>query len=335
MTQAEHPMRALPALVAAIAAAATLALGPAAAAQAPPQSPVSDAAEDGASTVVSELEVVARPQGPAMWRVKKGGSEVIILGAISPLPHSLAWDERRLERALDGARVLLTAPAAQVSLFDAPGLAIDVLRLRTKVPLDKRVPPATYARVLAAARTAQLDPAKIEGWKPSATGVQLVFAFEKAAGLSRAKPSSTVFRLARAHHVPTRPIASLKAAPLFSALLKQSEAHQIDCLEAAAAEVQWLAAHAQPAARAWAEGHVADARAHLAPSVFDRCVFELPSARALLNKGVADGVAAVEGELAKPGKAVAVVDLRYLTAANGLLDQLRARGAEITVPLLN
>ena len=39
---------------------------------------------EGDSTLVEELEIVIRAPGPAMWRVTRGGSEVVILGGYSP-----------------------------------------------------------------------------------------------------------------------------------------------------------------------------------------------------------------------------------------------------------
>ena len=52
----------------------------------------------------------------------------------------------------------------------------------------------------------------------------------------------------------------------------------------------------------------------------------------MLERGTADFTAAIEAELNHPGKAVAVIDLRYLLRANGVLDRLKAQGDTITVP---
>jgi len=52
----------------------------------------------------------------------------------------------------------------------------------------------------------------------------------------------------------------------------------------------------------------------------------------VLEHGTADFTAAIEDSLKHPGKTVAVIDLRYLLRANGVLDRLKASGATITVP---
>ena len=304
-----------------------LALTTTAFAQTPPPEPPTDPG----STVVAELEVIGRPPGPALWRARRGDSQVVILGAVSPLPHSLDWNEARIGRALDGARVLLTPPVARAGVLDLPGLAFKAFRARTGKPLAQTTPAPVYARVVAAAQIAHLPPQKLDGWRPVAAALILDTSFLRAAGLSTAKPASTVARLARARGVPVRPMARLKAMPLLDALVRLEGPREIACLDGAAEDVRWQAAHAVPAARAWADGKVAEARAHDRPGRLEQCL-EGSAVRAMIDRGVEEGLTAVEAELAKPGKAVVVVDLKYLAVANGLLDRLRARGAEITTP---
>lgn len=295
------------------------------------QAPPSEPPVDPGSAVVSELEIVGRPPGPALWRARRGESQVIILGAVSPLPHSLDWDEARVGRALDGARVLLTPPVARAGVLDLPGLAFKAFRARTGKPLAQATPAPVYGRVVAAAQIARLPPQKLDGWRPVAAALILDTSFLKAAGLSTAKPASTVARLAKVRGVPVRAMAHIRAMPLLDALTRLSGPQEVACLDAAAEDVRWQAEHAVPAARAWAEGKVAEARSHDRQSRLEQCL-EGSAVRAMINRGVEDGLSAVEAELAKAGKAVVVVDLKYLATANGLLDRLRARGAEITTP---
>ena len=322
------------ALLAALTTVAFL-QGPSAAARAQPATSAGASprapAEDG-STVVAELEVVGRPPGPALWRVRRGGSEVVILGAVSPLPQSLRWDEAAVGRALDGARQLLTPPEAQLSLFDGPGAAIQFIRLRALTPLNRRTPPPLYARVTAAARLAHADPAKLNGWRPAAAGGWLLADFYKAAGLSLAKPTSTVVRLAQARRIPVRPILRVGGGPFLSAFANMDEAAQQRCLEAAVDEVDWQAGHARPAAEAWAAGRVDRVGAERSHALWTSCLEQMPSVRALQDRGVSQAFTAMDAALREPGRTVAVVDLRYLDVRNGLLDRLRATGATVDVP---
>ncbi len=310
---------------------ALLASASAHAAPAPPLAAAPPPPTEG-SELVAELEVVGRPLGPAMWRVRRGGSEVVILGAVSPLPQSMPWEQGRIGRALDGARQLLTPPEAVISLLDGPGAALQFVRLRALTPLDKRTPPTLYARVLAAARLAHADPAKLNRWRPAAAGGWLIADFYKAAGLSAAKPTSTVVRLARARHVPVRSLLRINGAPFLNAFVRMDEPGQLRCLEGAVDEVNWEAGHARPAAEAWAQGRVERARAERSDALWSSCLESLPTVRALQERGIAETFTAMQAALAQPGRTVAIVDLRYLDTNNGLLDRLRAAGATVDTP---
>jgi hypothetical protein len=58
----------------------------------------------------------------------------------------------------------------------------------------------------------------------------------------------------------------------------------------------------------------------------------VPGAADFDARAKADQVAAIEAALAKPGHALAVVQLRPLLAKGGVLDQLRAKGYQVKTP---
>jgi hypothetical protein len=76
-----------------------------------------------AETVV----VIARHSGPALWRVSRGNSEVWILGSVAPMPRDLQWDTRDIGTLLQGARVLLLPPRAEIGLFEGLWFAVSEL----------------------------------------------------------------------------------------------------------------------------------------------------------------------------------------------------------------
>ena len=179
----------MPRPTSALLLAVSLLAGATVAEAAPPPAPATfspQPAEDG-SALVAELEVVGRPPGPAMWRVRRGDSEVLILGAVSPLPHALAWDDARVRRAIAGARIVLEPPVASAGLLDAPAIAIDLVRAHALKPLVQRVPPPLYARVLDVARIAQVDPAKLSGWRAMPAGAVIL---QNSASTPACRPAS-------------------------------------------------------------------------------------------------------------------------------------------------
>ena len=140
--------------------------------------PASAQEEDPAlSPLVEALEVVAKPPGPALWRVSQGQSEVVIVGTVSPIAHQQTWDSRRVEKALAGARLVLT-PAepktgpivlAALLLRDAPRL-----RVAAGSTLESRLPPAVAGRFAADREVARQKADRYDRWKPGAAGFMLL-----------------------------------------------------------------------------------------------------------------------------------------------------------------
>lgn len=291
-------------------------------------------ADPGQSAALDQVVVVGHPPGPAMWRVRKGDAELVIIGGLSPLPHMLAWNEVRVKAALTGAKALLLPPRTSVNPLEALKLALraGALRLPGSEPLQAKLPPDLRARFAQAVAVAHADPAHYAKWKPAVAGLLLIGDFRRAAGLSTAKPGTTIARLAKATGTPIRYMDKLSAAPVFDSLVGLPEPAQFACLRAEVDDVDKEAGHAVPAAQAWANGRLDQVRANWSTEALDRCL--LPSARvqALLERGTADATRELERALSTPGRTVALVDLHFLLRSDGLLDRLKADGAQITTP---
>lgn len=286
---------------------------------------------EGESAVVQELEVVARPPGPALWRVRRGESEVVILGGLTPLPHSLEWSSPRLDRAMKEARLVLLPPKASASPLEAARLLLRYPSLRTK-NLRGGLPPELRARVERTAASIGKDPKTYDSWKPGVAGFMMLEHFREQGGLSSAKPGSTLARRAKAAGVTAKPIEDFKASSLMKAAANLPPQTNIACLTAALDEIDHEAANAPQAARAWATGDLAGVRARAAPALLDACLQQVPTFGVLLERGTAEAVSDIEKALAKPGRTIAVIDLQYLLRRDGVLDRLRARGAVVDLP---
>lgn len=310
-------------------AAAGLA-GPAAAQSPPPPAP---AALSG-SAVVYELEVVKRLPGPRIWKAAKPDSDLFIVGAVTPIPHLQAWDTSRTENAIDNAVVVLLPPEGKVGMFDLVGLAVTGggAKLSGGRTLPGMLSPETKARFERLMKLARQGWKRYDRLKPGLAGAQLIADFRKAGGLSDAKPGVTIEKLAKQHGTPSRAVAEYRLRPLLKTLTDLPDSTHLACLNDALDEVEYEEVHSVPAAKAWAEGDLAGVRAHYRPNRMERCLQAAPSVNAMLEKATADTTLELKKVLDRPGKTVAVVDLALLLRANGVLDRLKADGAQISVP---
>jgi uncharacterized protein YbaP (TraB family) len=327
-------MTLLPRLIAMIVGAMGLVLAVPLSLAAQDQSVLSAPTALDASAVVEELTVTGTPPGPALWRVQRGDSEVIILGGLTPLPHMLQWSSPRLDRALVGANTLLVPPQDQVRLTDLPGLALRATSLREPFghTLEADLPPALRQRFVQTREAMGIGPGRYAHWKPAIAGFLLIADFREKQGLSTGKPATTVMRRAKALGIKIQPMADIGwGAMVKSASAMKAPAHEA-CLIAALNDLDAEAAHARPLAQAWAVGDLGAVRAGATANLLDQCLLQLPSATALLDRGTRQSVEAINAALSQPGKTVAVIDLKFLLRAGGVLDMLKAQGADISVP---
>jgi uncharacterized protein YbaP (TraB family) len=286
------------------------------------------------SAVVQELEVIGRPPGPALWRVSRGESQVVIVGSLSPLPHSLQWNTTRVQRALNTATALFLPPdKPRVGFFSGVGMLLSLGALRPPHgDLEAGLPPDLRARFDQTLARHHLDPKRYRNWKPAVAGLLLVGDFRRAEGLSTEKPNTTIARMARAARAQVITVGAVDAKPLFDAVARMSDPQNQACLAAALDDVAEEAAHARPAAEAWAFGDLRGVRANTSAPLLDKCLLQLPSVQSLVEKGTQEAVTSIDKALGRPGHSVAVIDLTFLLRPNGVLDRLKAQGAEIALP---
>lgn len=313
---------------------ALLMLGaPALAQVAPPSQPAppavqpdaAAAADPAMSTLVEGLEVVARPPGPALWRVSRNGAEVVILGTVTPLRHLQTWDQGRLTKEMAGARQVLTPGKATANPLVMIRLAMGGA-LKTSVPLKDRLPTDLMNHFAADAAAAHKSVAKYDKWKATMAGVLLLGDFDEAAGLSRAKPASTVARLARRMKVPVRPMTRINLERFIHDADKLDDDGHIACLRVALGDLERNAPDPGRLGAAWA---AADLRAvnRLYPAP-QGC----PLLNPVISQQVGETVGALDGALKGGGKTVALVDMTLLLRPDGVLDRLAAAGGEVTTP---
>ena len=301
------------------------------AAPASAQAPVEGLAPGDESAVVQELEVVGRLPGPAMWRVGRGKAEIAILSAVTPIPHSVVWDPARFQRWLEGSNAVLLQAPFKPNAGETVGLLLKVPKLRTS-KMEERLPPDLQARFVAARTAAGKDAGRYSHWKPQVAAFILLSDARRARDLSEAKPGSTIRRMAKTAKVPVRNVGDWKFGSIAGAFANLSPDASRQCLSDMLAQIDAETAHAEPAAHAWANGDLKGVRAEYKASALDRCLLQFRNYDQTLEAMTAEWVKAIDTALAKPGRYVAVIDMRLLLRGNGVLDRLKAAGAEVSVP---
>lgn len=314
----------------------SIALALALALQAAPTVDLGQAPAQDESAVVAELTVVAKPPGPAVWLVEKDGAKLYILGSAHPLPHRLKWDSPRLNKALDKASLVLVPPEASVGVTQVAGFILKFgggLRQPLGKSLESELPPDLRARFVAARQQARKGAGDYKNWKPAVAGFLLLSDLRQAAGLSEAKPVSTIERMAKARKLKVKAVGQYRMSAVTTIASKLSPDDQLYCLRVALDEIAYDAAHSTTIGQDWAEGDLASVRARYRASGVQRCLTRAPGGPALLEKGVGQTTDAMTEALKRPGVTVAVVDLGFLLPGNGVLDRLKAGGATVTSPV--
>ena len=331
-------VRRIPALIGG-AALGLSALALPASAQAPP-TPSGQTVElfpqDPGSAVVEELQVVARPPGPALWLAEKGAAKLYVVGSAPPLPHQLKWDSPRLNRAMDQASLVLVPPEASVGPLQVTKFFLTggggVRYGAFSKNLEDRLPADLKARFVSARERAGRTAVPYKDWKPAVAGFILLSDFRQAAGLSEAKPVSTIERMAKAKGVKVKAMSQYRLGPILASAGKLSDEANLACLSDALTELEYDGAHPTDIGTDWANGDLASVRSRYSSSAAQRCVMRAPGGPALLAQQIGQSADALNEALNRPGVTIAVVDLAFLLPANGVLDRLKASGATITSP---
>jgi uncharacterized protein YbaP (TraB family) len=312
-------------LLALVAASPALAL---AQSQPAPRAPTTDWS-------IETVVVTAGEPGPAFWHIKKGNSEVFILGTLEPIPGDLKWDTGQLGRIMQGARAVLLPPRGRVGLFEGVWFLItegDVLRLPDGQKLEQVLPPPLKQRFVAARNASHADEERYARDKPSVAGFRMEQDFIKARGLALTEPNARIEALATARSVPARNIANYPALDVIKEVPTLSMDGNLKCLKDSLDDIDVMAVHARPAAQAWAQGDLAGIKAHYSdPKALD-CLGQSATFNKLWAKSVSDTVAAVNDALDRNGKSVAVINIGELLRKGGVIERLKAQGFTVEGP---
>ncbi len=279
----------------------------------------------------TEITVIAKFPGPALWRVKRGDAEVYIVGGVPVMLRHFDWDRARIGHVLDNANVLLLGPKARGGVIALAEWGF-VKGAGPFGDLYSQLPPATATRLKALATANGIDPKTYAHDNPVVAVMKLREAVYDKHGLSTSDPEKMLVFMARDRKTPMKPIASYPASDLISKLGHMSKDARVQCVNDTLNEIDFALGHAEAATHAWAVADLKGARANSPSSATLACLEGAPSTRGVLDQGTDDAVKAINDALFHPGKSVITFPLVLLLRPNGVLDQLRAEGAEVSVP---
>ena len=281
----------------------------------------------------NEVVVVdASAQGPAMWHLQKGDSEIWFLGTVGLMPKDLAWNTMRLEQTIDGANAMWLPPEANADLLDVFDLSWfflthrGVLSMPGDQTLEESLPPELRARFVAARERLGKKASEYEDDSPLLAGFKLLGAFVDVRKMTAELPRKAAQKIARDKHVKVRRIAEYNATPLIKEMFKLPREAGRVCLVNGLTQVEILEKHAVAAADAWAVGDVAGIKANYSTALFRDCVMQTKRFGELNQRAVDDTVKTVHEALARPGKTVMLIDVGWLFRAGGVADRLAAEG---------
>lgn len=302
---------------------------------------LSQAAPEAASpatddSLIEELVVTARYPGPAFWRVSDSDSEIWILAVPAPTPTDLAWDKRQLEKVIKGANAVVLPSVVRVGLMDGVKFAFSK-RKQFNNPDGKALADVLPANSIN--EYLKIDPAYRgkDGLKSKLKPT--LFAFGLRMDLydkmqwSEFYIDKAVDTLARKYKVPIRRASVQPGIPIAEGMLSLNQSDQIGCFDAVVEGLRHNIAHADEAAKAWADGDTALMLSQDRVKSLSTCALNSNQGQAAGSKIYADEIAAVKQALAKPGKTLIVMtDTRALVEKGGILSQLRDRGLTVWSP---
>ncbi len=317
------------------------------------EGPAVDAATAGPEGIVDlEALVVSGAQpGPGLWKVRKGGHTLFILGAVSPLPRRMEWTSTEVESVVASAGVVIAAPSlvvdADVGFFR--GMALVPAALRARNNPDKRrlrevVSAEQYVRwEVLKARYLGRDRG-VEKRRPLLAAHELYEAALDRSGLRAGGVVWPVVRkAAKAAGVPIVDASLRIKLQDPKAVLKDlagSDLADRECFDGTMDRIETDLHAMRARANAWAVGDLDGLRALPWEDHYATCVEALTGSAVAANLGFEDvrgrmreiWLGRADDALDEHPVSFAVLPMQNLLADDGLLEALRARGYAIESP---
>jgi uncharacterized protein YbaP (TraB family) len=283
---------------------------------------------------VETVVVTAPKSGPAFWHIAQNGSDVWILGVVTPMPRGLTWNSAAVEDIVAGANKVylqpqLTAGILETTWFLLTGL--HKLKLQDGQTLLGVLPPDLRARYAAWLVKLGKDADTDSEYLPAIAALDLEGMFRSSAGLEE-EADRRVTKIAGKAGVPAKPVAVYQAMPIADEIGALSAESENACMKDALDDIDTQAVHADAAARAWAVGDLAGVKANYSEAKLYDCFAQTKTFASVTSRAAADSINAVREALATPGKSLIVMSMGAVLRKDGLLDRLKAQNISVEGP---
>jgi uncharacterized protein YbaP (TraB family) len=294
-----------------------------------------DASPPASPASVEQVVVSATRPGPALWHVAANGSDVWILGTVSPMPKDLQWNTREIESIVQGANIVYLPPELTAGFFEVSWFLITDLgslkqpnghTLRESLPAELRA--RFDAELIRLKKDGDVD----ENYLAAIAALDIENESHTRLGLDGKETGERIAKIARTADVATSRLGSFEAMPVIRKIHELSPDAEHACLADALDDIDSQTLHADAAARAWAVGDVAGVKANYTEPRVYRCFDPIDDFATDRKQVIDNALHAVDAALAKPGKSLIVFGMGPLLGKDGLLERLRQRGIAVTAP---
>ena len=325
--------------------------------QAAPQAAVADppvstqaVPGDGIRTEATVVVTGEQP-GPGLWLVRKGGHDLWILGTLNPLPAGMRWQSKQVEQVIANAQEVIRAPRVsfdvKVGFFRGLTLLPSMLGARKNPDgktLQQVVSPESYARWKALKARYIGNDGGVEKWRPLFAAQELYKEAMKKSGLDNAKSVWPVIDKAIETHHPNVTVVKEEIVvkdpkPLLKEFSKTT-LDDIACFENTMTRIETDLDAMRARANAWATGDMAALQSLPPAYQWEACSSAITEAGIGKRLGFGDAnekvrgkwLAAADAALDKNAITFAVLDMKEMTRADGLLAKLKAKGYTVLAP---
>ena len=307
----------------------------------------------GADGIRTEATVIVdgTQPGPGLWLVRNGAHDLWILATLSPLPAKMQWQSKQVQDVIGNAQEVIRAPYVSFTVkgnfFQKLTLLPAMLGAR-KNPDGKRleeiVSPASYARWQTLKARYIGSDGGVEKWRPLFASQELYQEAMKKSGLDNGKSVWPVISEAIETHHPSvtvvkEEIVVTDPKPLLKEWSKTT-LDDIACFDNTMTRIETDLDAMRARANAWATGDIAALQSLPPPYQWDSCSNAITEAGIGKRLGFGDAnekvrgkwLAAADAALDKNAITFAVLDMKEMTRADGLLAKLKAKGYTVLAP---